>query len=89
VSFPDLADCRECEMCGGCEVHEGCTTDLNHIGWFLRFASPGERACGDTGTLSGRSTVCALQAGHGGEWHQERGGAGWRIAGGVPRDHPR
>jgi hypothetical protein len=31
IDFPDLADCRECECCGGCETHEDCLTDIHHI----------------------------------------------------------
>ena len=80
VTFPGLADCRECDMCGGCETHEGCATDWDHLTWFLRFASPGEDTCGETGTVGGRpGHVCALPPGHGGEWHQDRRGNGWRT----------
>jgi hypothetical protein len=78
IEFPELADCRECLMCGGCETHEGCAADWNHIAWHARFASPGEPECGARGTLArGAPGVCALTAGHDGEWHQRRDGAGW------------
>jgi hypothetical protein len=78
VDFPDLTDCRECDMCGGCEIHEGCATDWNHLTWFMRFASPGEDACGAEGGPAGRSGhACALPLGHGGCSHQDRRGNGW------------
>lgn len=81
VTFPDLADCRECLMCGGCEIHDGCLADWNHIAWHTQFASPGEEPCGHQGaTPQGRAARCALTAGHAGEWHMERGGAGWRAS---------
>ena len=80
VDFPGLADCQECDMCGGCETHDRCATDWDHLTWFLRFASPGEDPCGQTGTVGGRTGhVCALPPGHGGEWHQDRRGNGWQI----------
>jgi hypothetical protein len=78
VSFPDLADCRECDMCRGCEVHDDCATDWNHITWFAQFAGPGEPACDSSGAPGGRPPKpCALPAGHGGDWHRDRRGNGW------------
>jgi hypothetical protein len=83
----DLDGCRECLMCGGCEVHEGCATDWNHITWHFRFASPGEVSCGATGMVAGRSGyICALPPDHGGGWHQARGGDGWRTASSLERE---
>jgi hypothetical protein len=80
VEFPGLADCRECPMCGGCETHEGCATDWNHIAWHAMFASPGEPECGDEGVVpGGQQATCALTRGHGGGWHQRRDGSGWRM----------
>lgn len=84
VDFPDLADCRECDMCGGCETHEGCLTDLNHIEWFMVFASPGEAVCGAEGVLHGRNYTCALPAGHGDDWHTARTGDGWPVVRPLP-----
>lgn len=72
-----VADCRECDMCGGCETHEGCTTDLRHLDWFMQFASPGETPCGQPYTRHGTPYICAKPAGHGGEWHMARTGDGW------------
>jgi hypothetical protein len=72
----DLTTCRECLMCGGCEAHDGCLADFNHITWFTRFASPGEDACGAQGARDGRNYACALPAGHV-WWHQARSGDGW------------
>jgi hypothetical protein len=77
VSFPELADCRECDMCGGCETHEGCATDWNHITWLMGFASPGEPVCGAQGGPADRTNhVCALPPHH--NWHHmDRRGNGW------------
>lgn len=80
VSFPELADCRECDMCGGCEAHEGCLTDLNHLDWFMQFASLGETSCGEVHAWHGTTFVCAKPAGHGGQWHMARTGDGWPNA---------
>lgn len=80
ISFADLADCRECDMCGECETHQGCFSDLGHIGWYLRFASPGEPACG---AVEGPQ-VCEMVAGHSGLWHQSRSGNGWKNARRIP-----
>lgn len=75
---PALADCRECHMCGGCETHDGCATDWNHIVWFAQFASPGEPVCIATGAPQGRpARRCALPAGHCGGWHLAVDGSGW------------
>ena len=46
-------NCCECDMCGGCEVHEHCNEDFNHVVWFTRFASPGEPVCGAMGAPRG------------------------------------
>lgn len=79
VSFPELADCRECPVCGDCETHQGCLTDLAHMEWHAQFASPGEPACVALGVIAGRSGfACALPIGHGGELHKDRLGNGWR-----------
>ena len=88
ITFPELADCRECLMCGGCEIHENCLTDWNHITWHARFASPGEPPCDERATVRGRDAQCALPAGHGGGWHMERDGNGWKAEGvGLPLRH--
>lgn len=79
VSFPELADCRECDMCGGCETHEGCLTDLNHLDWFMQFASPGQTPCGQQHERHGITYTCALPDAHGGEWHMARTGDGWPL----------
>lgn len=80
VSVTDLANCTECDMCGGCETHEGCLTDLNHLDWFTRFASPGETPCAEQHVRHGYTFTCALPAGHGQTWHQARTGDGWGVA---------
>lgn len=77
VSFVELADCQECQLCAGCEVHEGCTTDWAHIEWHARFASPGVAACGDMGDVFGGRYLCALPADHKVTTHMARGGTGW------------
>ena len=80
ITFPEFADCRECDMCGGCETHGGCLTDLNHLDWFMQFASPGETPCGQDHAKRGIKYVCAKPAGHGGAWHMARTGDGWPNA---------
>lgn len=77
IAFPDLADCRECLMCGGCEMHDECASDWNHITWFTQFASPGEPACKSRGTVAAITYECALPLEHGGGWHMAAGGSGW------------
>ena len=73
-------NCCECDMCGGCEVHEHCNEDFNHVVWFTRFASPGEPVCGAMGAPRGYpDRPCARPAGHGGEFHQDRRGNGWPM----------
>lgn len=84
VDFPDLADCRECDMCGGCETHQGCLTDLSHIEWRMVFASPGEPVCGAVGGQHGYRYVCALPADHDRDWHMCRRGNGWEVAEPLP-----
>lgn len=80
----DLADCRECDMCGGCKTHEGCLTDLRHIEFFLQFATPGEAACGGRGEVGGEEYACALPRGHRGGWHRARGGSSWPVSRALP-----
>jgi hypothetical protein len=77
VDFPDLADCQECDMCGGCETHGNCATDWNHLTWFMEFASPGEKTCRAAGGPAGRTGhACALPWPHNG-WHRDKRGNGW------------
>ena len=65
-------------MCSGCEIHDGCLADWNHITWHARFAAPGEPLCYAVGTVSSRGGyICELPGGHSEEWHQARDGAGW------------
>ena len=79
ISFPELADCRECDMCGGCETHEGCLTDPSHIEFFMQFASLGETPCGQQHQRHGITYTCALPDQHAGEWHMARTGDGWPL----------
>jgi hypothetical protein len=82
LGFPDLADCRECPMCGGCMAHYGCTTDWDHMAWYAQFAAPGEPACGAEGTVAGRpGFACELPRGHGGDLHKDTRGNGWGASG--------
>lgn len=71
-------------MCGGCETHGICLTDMNHIEWRMAFASPGEDVCGAEGVLHGRNYTCALPAGHSDDWHTARGGDGWPVVSPLP-----
>jgi hypothetical protein len=79
IEFYELADCRECDMCGGCETHQGCVYKPSHIEWRMLFASPGELECGAQGIVDGRWYVCGKIAGHGGRWHQCRRGRWWAV----------
>ncbi len=81
VSDADLADCRECGMCGGRLAHNDCLTDFAHLAWFAQFASPGETCCGAAGTVAGQRFTCDLPPGHDGELHRDKMGNGW----GIPR----
>ncbi len=76
----DLADCRECGMCGGCLAHNDCLTDFAHLAWYAAFASPGEAACGAAGTIAGRRFTCELKRRHGGDLHRDKMGNGWGIS---------
>ncbi|MFD9630117.1 hypothetical protein [Streptomyces violascens] len=81
-----LAECRECELCSGCSVHE-CYRDsgsaLLHMDWFRDFASPGEAECGQLGGPANqlrayRPRPCQLPAGHDGK-HRSRTGWSWPL----------
>jgi hypothetical protein len=81
VSFIDLADCRECPMCGGCLAHWPCLTDWAHLEWFMQFAGPGEVTCGAEGTIScWPGFVCELPRGHGGDLHMDKKGNRWGVS---------
>lgn len=81
----DVADCAECELCGGCATHF-CYRDEKssalHMGWFVDFASPGEEECGSVGGPPNlvpsqyQPRPCQLPAGHKGK-HRARMGWSW------------
>lgn len=82
VPFPQLAGCRECDMCGACETHWGCLKDFDHIAWYAAFAADGEERCGARGgphprVVGDRVHTCALPTGHETTWHRARDGNSW------------
>ncbi|MEH0586197.1 hypothetical protein QA942_19755 [Streptomyces sp. B21-106] len=87
-----LDECAECELCGGCAVHE-CQQDdasvLLHLDWFKDFANPGDLECGSVGQPPSQTRYeprpCNLPVGHGGKKHRARMGWSWTATRDVSR----
>jgi hypothetical protein len=88
----NLDDCRECELCGSCQIHICYRDDastLLHLDWFKDFANPGETECGHVGGPAHlvpsqyQPRPCQLPDGHEGK-HRSRMGWSWPAAKTAP-----